>query len=64
MNGIHDQHCRCRDCKPATARRPFGSVVPLHHDLPPHVRRNMDRIVWAVLLLASVCFLILAMAHR
>lgn len=55
---IHDHLCRCRSCKPATARR-FSSVVPIHQPVPPHVRRAMDRIVLAVIGLVSVCTLCL-----
>lgn len=58
---IHDHYCRCRSCKPATAR-PFGSVIAPHRPVSPAIRRAMDRIVFAVLLFACVCTTMLAMA--
>lgn len=57
---IHDQHCRCHGCKPG-APRPFSTIIAPHHPVPPHVRKAMDRIVMAVLLLACVCALCIAM---
>lgn len=54
---IHDHQCRCRSCKPAS---PYLSrITPLHQPVPPHVRKAMDRIVMAVILLVCVCMLCL-----
>lgn len=62
---IHDQHCRCRSCKPGLPPGLVSVIEPYspgRSHVSPHIRRNMDRIVWAVLLLASVCLLILVLA--
>lgn len=56
---IHDQHCRCRFCKPANGHQ-LGTVIAPHSPVPPHVRRNMDRIVFAVAGLTSVLGLVAA----
>jgi hypothetical protein len=58
---IHDHYCRCRSCKPASHR--LSAITPLHQPVPPHVRQAMDRIVMAVIGLASVCTAILALAR-
>lgn len=58
---IHDQNCRCRSCKPAHAR-PSGFLPVLQlacQPVPPHVRRNMDRILTGVAGLVAVCTIVM-----
>lgn len=56
---IHDQLCRCHRCKPPHGNQ-WGSVIVPHSPVPPHLRRNVDRIVMAVIGLASVLGLVAA----
>ena len=56
---LHDHQCRCQRCKPPHGNQ-WGSVIAPHSSIPPHVRRNMDRIVAAVMLAVAVLGLVCA----